>query len=209
MEAAATPVPLRVDLSDASQVISNSTISKREESKREGAKRARASDSVELPRQRLSGATLAALATLAGAGAIGLGLWAFVATVRSEDSGVATQASSSEGAAQAISLLSRPSTRRLPLEGTGGRIVLAVGPRGRGVLVLDGLGIAPVGMSYQAWVVKPKTRAVSAAVFAGDETIVPLGAPVERGSILAVALERTGGVPAPTKTLRLVARRRA
>ena len=208
MEAAATPVPLRVDPSEsATQLTPSSTISKGKRSKRD-AKRAQAPDSVELPRQRLSGATLAAFAALAGAGAIGLGLWAFVATVRSEDSGVALQLSSSEGAAQAISLLSRPSTKRLPLEGTGGRIVLAVGPRGRGVLVLDGLGIAPIGMSYQAWVVKPKTRAVSAAVFAGDETIVPLGAPVARGSILAVALERAGGAPAPTKTLRLVARRR-
>ena len=166
-----------------------------------------ASDSVELPRQRISGGTLAALAALAGVAAIGLGLWAFVSSVRSEDSGATAHAIPVDGAAQALSLLSKRSTKRLPLEGTGGRITLALAARGRGVLVLDGLGIAPIGMSYQAWVVKPKTRAVSAAVFSGNETVVPLKAAVVRGSMLGVTLERMGGVPAPTKTLRLVARR--
>lgn len=201
VEAVAAPVVLRIgpDGSAGQQVVVSSGSSRPE----------RTPESVELPRQRVSGGTLAALAAIAGVGAIGLGLWAFVASVRSESSGATAQTTPADGAVQAISLLSKPGTKRLPLEGTGGRIVLAVGTRDRGVLVLDGLGIAPVGMSYQAWVVKPRTRAVSAAVFSGNETIVPLRAPVAPGSILGVTLERTGGVPAPTKTLRLLARRQA
>ena len=100
-----------------------------------------------------------------------------------------------------IALLSKPSTKRVPLDGSGGRIVLAVGAGGRGWLVLDGLPAAPRGKSYEAWVIRPRaTAALPAAVFVGRETLVPLAVPVRPGSILAITVERRGGVEAPTRT---------
>ena len=114
---------------------------------------------IELPqRHRLSGVTLAALAAVAGIAAIALGMWAFVTSVRAQDDPPVVRSAPVYGAAQAISLLSKRSTERIPLEGSQGSAVLAVGTRGRGVLVLDGLPIAPAGRSYQAWVVDPRVR---------------------------------------------------
>jgi hypothetical protein len=167
-------------------------------------------DSVEVPPGPwLSGALLATLALVAGMGAIVLGMWAVVSSIDS-DAGTEVVRPPIYGAAQAISLLSKPSTVRLPLAGSDGRVILAVESNGRGMLVLDGLGVAPVGRSYQAWVLtsKPGPMApLSAAVFTGVETIVPLSARIEPGSVVGVSIERAGGAPAPTKTLRLIAQR--
>ncbi len=89
---------------------------------------------VELPpRKRLSGPTIAAFAALAGIAAILLGSWAFVSSVTSDDT--SSERAQSE---QVISLLSKPSTERVPVDGSAGRIVLAVGTGGRAYLVLDG-----------------------------------------------------------------------
>jgi hypothetical protein len=166
---------------------------------------------MELPqRHRLSGVTLAALAAVAGIAAIALGTWAFVTSVRAQDDPEVVRSAPTYGAAQAISLLSKRSTERIPLEGSHGSAILAVGARGRGVLVLDGLPIAPVGRSYQAWVVEPKvrpTKHLSAAVFTGVETIVRLAQPVPVGWVVGVTLEREGGVGAPTRKLRIRAER--
>jgi Anti-sigma-K factor rskA len=162
------------------------------------------------PREGLSGSTLITLAAIAGLGAIALGLLAFVMSVRDGGTTRIVRPPISE-AAQAISLLSRPTTVRLPLTGTDNRAVLAVAESGRGMLVLDGLGLAPVGRTYQAWVVTPRARAtpLSAATFTGVETVVPLTARVEPGSIVGVTIERTGGASAPTSALELTARRSA
>ena len=158
---------------------------------------------VELPRrQGLSGGTIAALGALAGVGAILLGSWAFVSSVRS-DGETAPDTAQSE---RVISLLSKPSTRRVPVDGSSGRIILAVGTAGRAYLVLDGLGLASTGKSYQAWVIKPNVKApASAAVFAGTEMIVPLSVAVQPGAVVAITIERAGGVPSPTQTPKLVA----
>jgi hypothetical protein len=159
-------------------------------------------------RHRFSGPTLAALATAAGIGALALGASAFVAEVRSADEAPAVAVPSALAAERAVALLSRPGTQRLPLTGSEGRIVLAVGVGGRGVLVLDALDPAPTGESYQAWLIGPDGKvAGSAAVFAGDETVVPLSQRVVPGAGIGVTLERAGGVPAPTRRLTLVARR--
>jgi hypothetical protein len=166
---------------------------------------------IELPQlHRLSGVTIAALAAVAGVAAIALGTWAFVSSVRADDGTDVVRSVPIVGAAQAISLLSRPSTERIPLAGSRGTAVLAVDRRGRGVLVLDGLGIVPAGRSYQAWVVDPGKRPLqheSAAVFTGVETIVPLAQPVPRGWVLGVTVEREGGVSAPTRAFRIGAQR--
>ena len=156
---------------------------------------------VELPRTRLSGSTIAAFAALAGVGAILLGSWAFVSSVTSDDTSSATTQSE-----QVISLLSKPSTERVPVDGSAGRIVLAVGTGGRAYLVLDGLGLAPTNKSYQAWVIKPNAKAPeSAAVFQGTEVIVPLAVTVRPGAVVAITIERASGAPAPTQTPKLVA----
>jgi hypothetical protein len=169
-------------------------------------------DPIELPEpHRISGVTMAALAAVAGVAAIALGTWAFVSSVRAQDDGAEVVRSTPiYGAAQAISLLSRPGTERIRLAGSRGSAVLAIGARGRGVLVLDGLGIAPAGKSYQAWIVDPNTRPLehqSAAVFTGVETIVPLAEAVPRGWVLGVTVEQEGGVSAPTQAFRIGAQR--
>jgi hypothetical protein len=162
------------------------------------------------PKRKLSGSVLAALAALVGVAAIVLGTTAVVASLDSDDDGAAaieqTTTESVPATQQALSLLSKPSTQRLPIANSGGRVILAVGVTGRGVLVLDGLGLAPAGKAYQAWVIKPKAKApASAAVFSGIETIVPLSVAVKPGSVVAITIERAGGVKAPTQTPKLVA----
>jgi hypothetical protein len=167
-------------------------------------------DPAELPSPyRISGATLATLAALAGMTAIALGTWAFAASVREQDAPRIVRPPISE-AAQAISLLSKPTTVRLPFAGSDGRVVLAVGSNGRGMLVIDGLGVAPVGRTYQAWVVAPRPRGgppLSAGLFTGVETVVPLTARIEPGSAVGISIEKAGGAPAPTRTLTLLAQR--
>jgi hypothetical protein len=168
----------------------------------------REGDRFELPpRDRLSGATLATLAAVAGMGAIALGLWAFVMSVRADEPTAIFRAPISE-AAQAISLLSKPTTVRLPLAGADDRAILAVGSNGRGMIVLDGLGLAPVGRTYQAWVVtsRPRSAALPAATFSGVETVVPLTARIPPGSTVGITVERPGGAVAPSSALELTAR---
>lgn len=162
---------------------------------------------VELPpRRRLSGPVLAALAGIAGVAAIALGTTAIVASLDSDDGAAAIEPDNVSAAEQVLSLLSKPSTQRLPIANSGGRVILAVGVTGRGVLVLDGLGLVPAGKAYQAWVIKPKAKApASAAVFSGAEAIVPLSVAVKPGSVVAITIERAGGVKAPTQSPRLVA----
>jgi len=157
---------------------------------------------VELPPgKRLSGSTIASFAALAGVAAILLGSWAFVSSVTSDDP--SSERAQSE---RVISLLSKPSTERVPVDGSAGRIVLAVGTGGRAYLVLDGFGLAPTDKTYQAWVIKPNAKSPeSAAVFEGTEMIVPLAVAVRPGAVVAITIERSGGAPAPTQTPKLVA----
>ncbi|HSI98050.1 MAG TPA: anti-sigma factor [Gaiellaceae bacterium] len=169
----------------------------------------RVTQPVGLPREpRPAGTTLAVLAVLAGVAAIALGSWAFASGGRSDRSSEAVPVASTAATERAIALLSKPSTERIPVEGSGGRMILVAGPGGRSFLALDGLEPASAGETYQAWLIGPNGRVVaSAAVFSGTEAIVPLSRIVARGSGIGVTLERTGGVPAPTRTLTLVALR--
>ena len=208
MEASAVPVPARFDPPSPSNgnalVPSDGAAELTEE---------QAFDAIELPAEpRLSGMTLAALAAVTGVVAIALGTSAFVSSVREPDTVEVVQTAPIHRAAQAISLLSKPSTERIPLAGSRGSAILAVGESGRGVLVLDGLGLAPIGRSYQAWVVDPRKRPreyVSAGTFTGVETIVPLSARVPRGWVLGVTIEKSGGASAPTQAFRIGAQRPA
>ena len=160
---------------------------------------------MELPKgHRLSGPVLAALAGLVGVAAMVLGTTAFAASLRSDERDGAQPASPSRAAT--ISFLAKPSTERVHVTGSGGRVVLAVGSAGRAVLVLKGFGAAPQGQSYQAWVTRPNAKVpASAAVFSGVEAVVPLSVAVGPGSVVTITIERAGGVELPTQIAKLVA----
>lgn len=159
------------------------------------------------PKRRPSPAALITLAALVGVAAIAVGTTALVSSLDSDDSSAAAeQTTTVSDAEEAISLLSKPSTKRMPIANSGGRIILALGANGRGVLILDGLGPAPAGKAYQAWVIKPNAKAPSsAAVFAGAETMVPLSVSIKPGAVVAITIEQAGGAPAPTQAPKLVA----
>ena len=165
------------------------------------------------PRPRLSGERLALLAALAGLAAIALGGVAMAATLGSDAASPAQAPATPpttivESPTWAVSLLARPTTERIPFAHSRGRIILAVGRGGRGVLVLDALGPARRGTAYAAWLLGRRGSVLGrAAVFSGRERLVALSKLVPRGGAVGVTIEKAGGVAAPTHDLVLVARR--
>jgi Anti-sigma-K factor rskA len=214
MEASAAQAPVPVRLVTPSPQ-SDAPVAPREEARAEAPPlEAVAAPPVEAAQpaspHRISGTTLAALAAVAGLAAIALGLWAFASSVRERSTVEIIRSAPINSAAQAISLLSKPSTQRIPLRSSGGAATLAVTKSGRGVLVLDGLAIAPIGLTYQAWVVDPRKRPfehIEAATFSGVETVVPLTARVPPGWVLGVTVEKAGGVDEPSRAFRFGAQR--
>jgi anti-sigma-K factor RskA len=161
------------------------------------------------PKRRLSGATLAALAALAGAGAIALGAWG-VATTLSDDEtpSPSTTPVALENVQQVVSLIGKPTTATIPVQGSGRKIILVVGASGYGVLVLNGLASPPSGKTYQAWVIRPNVKAPApAGIFTGGTGIVRLTKRVPPGGVVAITVEPAGGSPAPTQQPKLVASR--
>lgn len=158
-------------------------------------------------KRRTSGVMLAVLGTLAGAGAVALGAWGIASNVNGDDQPAETPAAV-ENVQQVVSLIAKPTTATIPLKGSGSRIILVVGARGYGVLVLDNLTAPPAGKTYQAWVIKPNVKAPqSAGLFAGGTGVVKLTTSVPRGGIVAITVEPAGGSPAPTQTPKLLAKR--
>jgi hypothetical protein len=158
---------------------------------------------LELPRARRPGwPTLASLAIATGLVALGLGGWAIV-------SGAGDDTAAGLGSTQleeALTILAAPGAERVPLHGSLGRIVLVAAPDGSAVLALDGLGVAPAGRDYEAWVVAPGSATPApAGTFDGSGRIVLLTRPAPPGARVAVTLEANGGVSRPTRPLRLVA----
>ena len=88
--------------------------------------------------------------------------------------------------------------RGLPLTGAKGSVVVS---GGSGALVVSDLAPAPAGKTYEAWVVQGG-HATQAGTFAGGgRTIVfRLTRALPAGAIVAVTLERAGGVDQPTNT---------
>jgi anti-sigma-K factor RskA len=139
------------------------------------------------PRRRLTwglGAVAAAAAVLA----VAFGLWASSLNGRLDR------------AEQANAILGDPNARSTDLTGADGRVV--VSPEGDAVLVVSGLDTAPSGKDYQAWVIEDDQSPRSAGVFdgGGDADLVTLQERVPPGAVVAVTLERNGGVKAPTQT---------
>jgi anti-sigma-K factor RskA len=68
---------------------------------------------------------------------------------------------------------------------------------GNVTLTVSGLDAAPHGKTYEAWVIQGST-AKPAGLFSGRSTTVRLRGTVPRDAVVAVTLERAGGVKAPT-----------
>lgn len=150
--------------------------------------------------------TLVGIAALFGLVAIGLGVWAFADRDRRETR--VTVFREPPSLQQTLSVLTSKGAQRIPLARSVGRIVLVVTPQGRAVLALDGLGAAPSGRSYQAWVTPPGASTPrSAGVFTGRERAVALSRVVVPGAVVAVTLEQRGGAKSLGRTPTLLAER--
>jgi hypothetical protein len=159
-------------------------------------------------RRRRSGVTLAILGALAGAGAIALGAWGIASSISNDDSGPsATTPLALQNVQQVVSLYTKPASTMIPIQGSGRSIILVVGAKGYGVLVLNGVQQPPGGKTYEAWVIVPKAAPKPAGLFAGGSGVVELTKRVPKGAIVAITVERAGGVGAPTQQPKLLATR--
>jgi anti-sigma-K factor RskA len=135
---------------------------------------------IPLRRHRNWTAPLAAAATIAAAAAVVLGIWA-ASLANSQD--------------PLESVLSKPGAKIIAMGTAGG---VAVAPNGEAVLAVA-VPRAPAGKTYEAWVIRDG-KARAAGLFRGraGTSIVELGPDVSPGSVVAVTLERAGGVSQPT-----------
>jgi anti-sigma-K factor RskA len=135
-------------------------------------------------------APLAAAAAIAACAALGLGIWA--ATLKSDLDAARSKARSNELAA----VLIQPGAKFVAMSG-GGK--LAYAPSGSATLIVKAPP-APSGKTYEAWVIE-SGKAARAGVFAGGTTpaVIRMTRPVHPGAVVAVTLERAGGVDQPTQ----------
>jgi anti-sigma-K factor RskA len=91
----------------------------------------------------------------------------------------------------------REALRGVPLTGAKGSVVVS---GGTGALVVSDLAPAPAGKTYEAWVLKDG-RASPAGTFAGGgrTIVIRLTRALPAGAVVAVTLERSGGVDQPTQ----------
>jgi anti-sigma factor RsiW len=132
---------------------------------------------IPLPQRRRWAAPVAAAAALAAAFALGIGVWA------------TTRPASGDAFS---TVLAKPGAKLMPMDGKG---ALAVAPDGSAAVALT-LPSAPSGKTYEAWVMHNGT-AEPAGLFSRS-AVVKIDRPVKRGSVVAVTLERAGGVDQPT-----------
>ena len=132
---------------------------------------------VSLPRRRSWTAPFAAAAAIAAAVAIGVGVWA------------ATRPATNDAF---TSVLAKPGAKLVPM---GDRGTLALAPDGTAAIALT-VPRAPAGQTYEAWVIRDGA-AQRAGLFSGS-TVLRIQRPVRPGSVVAVTLERSGGVDQPT-----------
>jgi anti-sigma-K factor RskA len=144
------------------------------------------------PRRSRWTPALGAVAAIAAAAAIGIGIYAVSVSNDLDDT---RSALAQTKRAQAV--LADPSSREVDLQAGEGRLV--VGPDGDAVLVLDMVDPAPEGKTYEAWIIEGDTprRAGTFPGAAGQDVVLVSGA-VKPGAIVAVTVEKAGGVDAPT-----------
>lgn len=125
-------------------------------------------------------APLAAAAAVAACAAVVLGIWA-------------ASLSTSEDPFENV--LSKPGSRLVSMGRAGG---VAVAPDGTAVLAVA-VPPAPSDKTYEAWVIEAG-KAKPAGLFRGraGTSIVEIPRPVRSGAVVAVTLERKGGVRQPT-----------
>jgi anti-sigma-K factor RskA len=144
------------------------------------------------PRRRRSWApVLGASAAVAAVVALGLGIWGASVSGDLDDTRAAL-----EREQRAAAVLADPDAQTVALDAGSGKLVVADGDA---VLVVDDLGTAPSGKTYQTWVIEDGSP-VSAGVFdaSPDRSVVPLDQEVPDGAVVAVTVENAGGVDAPT-----------
>jgi hypothetical protein len=147
--------------------------------------------------------TLAALAIACGVAAVLLGAWVVLAEARSAD-----DSASASSVDWSLGVLVDSSAERYPLRNAVGRISLVVAGDGRAVLALDGLGLAPKGLTYHAWVVPPGSATpLPSGTFDGSERVVPLARRIAPKALVGVTLEPTPEADRPSRPLRLTAAR--
>ena len=140
------------------------------------------------PRRRRLAPVLGAAAAIAAVVALTVGLWATQLSGDLDDARLAL-----ERERQAAAVLADPSARTIALETGDGRLVVEDG--GRAVLVLDGLGPAPEGKTYELWIFEGE-NASPAGLFSGRDGLdwVGLDGAVDAGDVVAVTIEDAGGV---------------
>jgi hypothetical protein len=148
-------------------------------------------DNVVPLRRRRPFQIVSAAAVVAACAAVVLGVWAasLHRSLQGERAARAAQA-------RAAAIIADPRTRRVPVAGRAGTLFLA--PTGRAALVLESLPNAPHAKTYEAWVIRGSTPQRAGTFDGGGRTVVPLDVAVPRGSVVAVTVERAGGVSAPT-----------
>jgi len=133
----------------------------------------------------------AVAAAAAAAVAIGLGIWG-----ANQSSSLSKERDAVRAQQQALAVLASPTAQHLTLRGSTGS--LAVTPDGRAALALS-LPKAPSGKTYEAWVVHGKTpRPAGLFEGGGGTTAILLSRRVPTNSVVAVTVEKDGGVTAPT-----------
>ncbi|MBV8479534.1 MAG: anti-sigma factor [Actinobacteria bacterium] len=75
--------------------------------------------------------------------------------------------------------------------------VVVLGANGTATLQISGLGAAPHGKTYEAWVIPSGGRARPAGLFTSGAARIRLGA-VPSKAVVAVTVEHAGGATAPT-----------
>jgi hypothetical protein len=93
-------------------------------------------------------------------------------------------------------VLSRPGAKVVSM---GGRGALAVAPDGQAAIALT-VPPAPQGKTYEAWVIRDGA-AQRAGLFGGRDgtSVLKITRAAGPGSVVAVTLERAGGVDRPTR----------
>jgi anti-sigma-K factor RskA len=132
---------------------------------------------VSLPRRRNWTAPLAAAAAVAAAAAIALGVWGATRPTGSDPFAAVL----AQSGAKVVSM--------------GDRGALAVAPDGSAAIALSAPN-APTGKTYEAWVIRDGA-ARRAGLLSGRSTL-RIEQRVDKGAIVAVTLERAGGVDRPT-----------
>ena len=147
------------------------------------------------PRRRRAIPVLAAAAAVAAVIAIGIGLWASSLSSKLDDTRAAL-----ERERATAEVLVDPAARTVSLQAGQGRLV--IDPQGQAVLVLDGLDPAPSGKTYEMWIVPGGDIELAnrAGLFPGRDgaEIEGLDGIVRNGDVIAVTVERAGGVDAPS-----------